>query len=103
MVKTTEQTGITPSEDSLTWGYMVGVRQSGEFEFRLLTDDTGLIQLLGLHAFAGHKIENIKDLNQGQGDLILQKKILTLAQAQEATTDLLKSLLHILTKELPEQ
>lgn len=56
-------------EDSkaLVSGYTVGLKENGEFVFEIHGDNTGLVQLLGLHEYAKYRIGFITDENQGYG------------------------------------
>jgi len=48
-------------------GYTVGYKENGDFVFEIHGEDTGLVQLLGLHEYARHRVEFVRDVNQGYG------------------------------------
>lgn len=51
-------------------GYIVGVSEEGELIFRPVGTSLGVIELLGLHGYAAHRLKVILDGNQGTGDAI---------------------------------
>ena len=48
-------------------GYTVGYKENGDLVFEIHGEDTGLIQLLGLNEYARHRVEFVRDVNQGYG------------------------------------
>ena len=73
-VKTTtdnEQKQLVPDESKVKYAYVVGVNEeTGQFIFDVTGDDVGVVELMGLHAYASTRIKNIVDANQGFGDAI---------------------------------
>ena len=81
---TTPQEQAKPvSLSDLKAGYVVGLSKEGELLFEPIGTDQGLVELLGLHAYATIRIDVLKDLNQGLvGTLVkdLTKVVASLAQ-----------------------
>lgn len=55
--------------------YTVGLREDNSYIFQSHGPDAGLIQLLGLHAFAGHQLKSLMDKVTGTGDAISHKSL----------------------------
>lgn len=71
------------SLDQLKTGYVVGLTPEGEFVFELVGKDQGLVEVLGLHQYAGLRVNVLADLNQGLvGTMVrdLMKHVATLTQ-----------------------
>lgn len=66
-------------------GYIVAVKEDGEFLFEPIGTDIGLVQMLGIHKFAGSKIE------QPLIELPLEKII-------QSQNTILKVLAHIISQ-----
>ena len=91
------QTQIQTGKDEYKSAYIVGVTQDDQFVFDFAGTDIGLVELLGLHAFAGHRIQKILSQKEGTGDSIskailhkLQEGVLVMQQAdtdEEVTED----------------
>ena len=73
-------------------GYVVGLKPDGAFVFEVLGDKPGLVQLLGLHKYAEHRLDVAKDINQGYGVPLLAQQ---LTQVQQ----ILKVLLNMATEQ----
>ena len=63
-----EQQGL--SLDSLSSGYIVGVSEDGRTIFEPVGQKRSLIEVLGLHEFAGSKIAALKDQALVSGDVL---------------------------------
>jgi hypothetical protein len=72
--------------------YIVGVKPDGGFVFEVLGDNPGLVQLLGLHKYAEHRLEVAKDINQGYGPALLSQQLGQVGQ-------MLKVMLNMLTQQ----
>lgn len=67
-----EPTETTPLE-TLKSHYTVGVKENGDLVFDFGGDGLGVIELLGLHHYAGIRIKSTLDISNGTGDgLIVQ-------------------------------
>lgn len=73
-------------------GYLVGLKPDGTFVFEVIGDKPGLVQLLGLHKYAEHRLEVAKDINQGYGIPLLAQ---TLSQIQQ----MMKVVLNMMTEQ----
>lgn len=51
--------------EDLKSGYIVGLTKEGELVFELFGSDKGLVDILGLHQYAGVRVSVVTDLNQG--------------------------------------
>jgi hypothetical protein len=77
----------------LACGYVVGLQEDGKFFFEVLGNNNGLLQLLGLHSYAGHRIDCVKDVNQGTGFPVLAQQNLQIAEVLKQISQDLKKLL----------
>jgi len=59
----------------MTNGFIVGVTSEGNYVFEIVGTQTGLIELMGLLEYAKLRIADIRDLNQGRGNPIIQKQL----------------------------
>ena len=76
----------------LICGYLVGLKPDGKFVFEVTGQSTGLIELMGLHQYASHRIEVAKDVNQGYGPPLLAKQLSDIGS-------MLKVILNMLTQQ----
>jgi len=77
---------------ALKYGYIIGLKEDdGEFLFDIIGKNTGIVELMGLHSYAGHRIDVTKDMSTGYGFPILMK---TMGQIAE----MMKMSLNLLTK-----
>ena len=58
------------TQQELKYGYVVGVRENGEFVFNVTGNNIGVIELMGLQKYAESRVANIVNTNQGTGDAI---------------------------------
>lgn len=68
-----QQEQQTVSLNDLKAGYIVGLTDTGEFVFEIVGKDKGLMELLGLHSYAGFRIEKIRDLKEMSGDALVHE------------------------------
>lgn len=54
-------------------GYLVAISSSGEFVFEVFGEEQGLVEVMGLHQFAGLKINQILDAKQMTGDALVNE------------------------------
>lgn len=64
-----------PNIEGMVCGYVVGLDEEGNLMFEVLGANPGLIQLLGLHTYAEHRLMIAKDVNQGYGVPLLAKQL----------------------------
>ena len=69
--------------DDLVCGYVVGLKENNDFVFDVVGDNVGLVQLLGLHKYAEHRIEFAKDAQQGYGFPVVMRQLGQLLKAME--------------------
>jgi len=77
---------------TLDCGYVVGLDTQGRFVFEPLGNNQGLVQMLGLHEYAGGRINTAKEVNQGTGYPLL-------AQQTHQLTEMVKVILNMLTQQ----
>jgi hypothetical protein len=81
MEEETETTSpASPEDDEIACAYVVGIKKSGEFVFEVSGEDPGLVQLLGLHEYAHHRLMFAKDINQGYGFPVVMKQLNQIGQ-----------------------
>jgi hypothetical protein len=80
-----KQAAPTDNNINLKSGYLVGVSEDGQLLFRPVGTTLGVIELLGLHGYAGHRLKTILDGNQGTGDALTVKVLQILEK--ELTVD----------------
>lgn len=61
--------------EDIQCGYVVAIKQSGEFVFETLGTNCGLIQLLGIHKYAEHRLMLAKDINQKHGFPVVTQQL----------------------------
>lgn len=76
-----------PELDKLACGYVVGLDPSGELVFEIIGEQPGLVQLLGLHTYAGNRLDIASDINLNYGIPLLAKQI---AEIQQILSTILK-------------
>ena len=76
----------------LSSGYIVGVEPNGAFYFKLLGKENSLTQMMGLHAYAGHRVELAKEINQGYGFPVLAQQNSQLLEILKQMATSLKNL-----------
>lgn len=54
-----------PDESPMKCGYVIGVREDGTFVFDVLGTSPGIIELLGLHAVVGERLQARMDRQLG--------------------------------------
>lgn len=74
---------------SLKAGYVVGVNDKSELVFEILGKDIGLVEMLGLHEYANHRIDVMKDLNQGYGIPLLSQQLGQVGQMLQVMLNML--------------
>lgn len=70
-------------EDELVCSYTVGLKKGGDFIFEVDGEDPGLVQLLGLHQYAQHRLTFAKDVNQGYGFPVVMKQLNQIGQMMQ--------------------
>lgn len=91
-VEQEEQKGEVKELPQMSCGYAVGVKHDGSFVFEILGDTPGLVQLLGLHKYADHRLTLAKEINQGYGFPVL-------AQQNAQLAEMLKVILNMMTEQ----
>lgn len=88
----------TPSVEvpDLDYGYVVGVKPDGQFHFEALGSNQGLVQLLGVHKYAEHRLSVATDINQQYGFPVL-------AQQVHQLTEMMKVLLNVIGNQTQAQ
>ena len=66
-----EAKALTDKLADLSVGYVVGLTNSGDFVFEVLGEHPGLVQLMGLHQYAAHRVQIALEMNQGVGTPLL--------------------------------
>jgi hypothetical protein len=61
------------AQEELRYGYIVGLKEDGNFVFELIGKQKGLVELLGLHRYAEKKVMQLLDVTQGSGDALIQE------------------------------
>jgi hypothetical protein len=56
------------SAPAMTVGYTVGLMSDGHFKFEILGDNKGLVELLGVNAYANKEVQKIHDNAVLSGD-----------------------------------
>jgi len=77
-------------------GYHVGVRENGEFVFEVKGSKPGLVELLGVHTFAGRKIDLLYDRAQVEGQAAVAVQFQQLSQRVNSLAESLKDVLNTL-------
>jgi hypothetical protein len=77
-------------------GYTVGVRENGEFVFEVKGSKPGLVELLGVHTFAGRKIDLLYDRAQVEGQAAVAVQFQQLSQRVQSLAGSLKDVLNTL-------
>jgi len=75
--------------DTIKCGYVVGLQPDGSIEFHVMGEDAGLVQLLGLHAYAGKRIEIAFETSQNVGNALLAKGFNGIFKQLETIVDML--------------
>lgn len=70
-----EEKKTIPAIEKMSCGYVVGIDPEGNLTFEVLGNAPGLIQLLGLHTYAEHRLMIAKDVNQGYGIPLLATQL----------------------------
>ena len=72
----------TPNVDvpPLEYGYVVGVKADGQFHFEALGANQGLVQMLGIHEYASHRLRVATDINQQYGYPLLAQQVHQLSE-----------------------
>jgi len=61
------------SLDDVKIGYIVGLREDGSLFFDSFGSNKGLVEILGLHAYATKRVNAIYDTNQVAGDQLTRE------------------------------
>ena len=61
------------SLEDLKVGYIVGLTPNGDFVFELFGKEPGLVELLGIHQHAMHRVNRIYDEKQFSGDRLIHE------------------------------
>lgn len=80
----------------MSCGYVVGIKPDGGFVFEIVGPEPGLVQLLGLHKYADHRLKLATDMNQGTGFPLV-------AQQQGQLSEMLRVILNMLTSKEKSQ
>lgn len=64
----------------LEYGYVVGVKADGQFHFEALGANQGLVQMLGIHEYASHRLRVATDINQQYGYPLLAQQVHQLSE-----------------------
>lgn len=74
---------------AMDYGYVVGVKPDGQFVFQTVGNNQGLVQMLGIHQYAGHRLQVATEVNQQYGFPVL-------AQQVHQLTEMMKVLLNMI-------
>jgi len=92
----------TSPKKSLKCGYLVGIDENtNELVFEVVGKDTGLIELLGCHEFARHKVGTVRDIVEDEGTPYLKKALSALGKLCEINLKLIEGLYRALNQPLP--
>lgn len=81
--QTPEPAGKPDYKVEFKCGYVVGVAKDGSLVWRPIGSDLGVVELLGLHQYAGHRLKGVLDMNQGTGD-VLTARVLEILEKESA-------------------
>ncbi len=81
-------------DDSMKVAYVVGLDNDGNFVFNIFGKDKGLIEVLGLHELAGHKIKQMLEMNTSTGDKLTQEVLRLAIQINNKIDKLPKDLVR---------
>ncbi len=77
----------------LSFGYTVGLKSDGRLHFELLGGETGVIELMGLHAYAGKRVDGLVEASANQGNTAIIRAVNKLT---DITLDSFKALIQVL-------
>ena len=92
---------MSEQKRNLKVGYVVGVGEDDEIVFEVIGSQPGLIEVMGCHAFAEHKISLMRDLLQDCGTPLMKKGLNSIGKLQTTIIELLTGLYTALNKPLP--
>ena len=90
----TERT--TLNLEDLRVGYVVGLTDEGQFVFQVFGKEQELVQLLGIHQHAGHRVDSIYNNQQMSGDRLIH-------EIGRSIADLSKKMDHLPSTPLSEE
>ena len=73
-------TAPTPEGPAMKCGYVIGVQDDGSFVFDILGTEPGIIELLGLHAVVGERLQARMDRQLGGKFSLMINKLNQLAE-----------------------
>lgn len=71
--ETSEEEKKVQTTDDFKVGYIVALKEDGNFLFELIGKQHGLVELLGLHKYAEGKVLSILNKAQGTGDVLMHE------------------------------
>lgn len=82
-----------PSVDipELEYGYVVGVQPDGGFVFQTVGAKQGLVQMLGVHQYAKHRLDVATDINQQYGYPLLAQQVHNLTEMVKVMLNMVSS------------
>ena len=75
------QTEQEEVDDELKYGYLVGINATGNLVFKPIGTSPGLVELLGMHAYAKHRLDQYIQQGDGGGLTVINERIGKLTQA----------------------
>jgi len=69
------------SEEELQYGYVVGLSAKGDLVFKPVGSNPGLVELLGLHRYADHRLLQYVQQGEGGGLVAINERLGKLTQA----------------------
>ena len=97
-VKEASTTSSVNDIPEIETGYVVGIQPDGMIYFQVLGEKQGLIELLGLHQIAEHRLNGAIDANQGYGYPVVARQIAQLAEYNRQVGETLKVVLNTMSK-----
>lgn len=86
------------SLNDLAVGYVVGMDQQGNFIFQVVGQQPGLVELLGIHSFAGERVKDLFNAKQGKGDPLVNE----VGKAVMALHQKVDQLLNVIAPKKPD-
>jgi len=62
-----------PTNKKIKIGYVVGLQEDDTLIFNIIGDSSGLINILGIHKYAEHRVKYLLDNSQITGDRLIHE------------------------------
>ena len=89
-----EEEVIEDPDESMRVAYLVGLDNEGNFVFNVFGKEKGLVEVLGLHQLAGHKLKQMLEQNTNTGDKLTAEALRLLLQINNKIDKLPKDLVR---------